>query len=192
MRVGTAIYFGTRRSGSAPGQVGAGILMFVEPHVSEVNIGSSPWPVVALLLFSVGGLLISLCGGGEGRRCSLNADQGMGPNTALLTDAFSLLSLGTARQDANVRHRHGAPIGAMTTRGCPFCVRPTRSHSICRQACPGVHPVAAALLSLYNAITPRLVSRARGSRPRRRLWARTSSGAAISSRFCSLSSSVGF
>jgi hypothetical protein len=54
------LFRNTAIQGLLPGVVGAGILMFVEPHVGEVNIGSSPWPVVAMLLFSVAGLLISL------------------------------------------------------------------------------------------------------------------------------------
>src|SRR5687767_12044856 len=57
--------------GVLPGVVGAGILMFVEPHVGSVNIGSGLWPMVALLFLSAGGFLISLLWWRRGERIFL-------------------------------------------------------------------------------------------------------------------------
>ena len=46
--------------GLIPGVVAGAILMFVKPTVGNVNVGSFAWALVAFLVFSVCGTLISM------------------------------------------------------------------------------------------------------------------------------------
>ena len=45
--------------GVIPGILGGAILMFVQPRVGDENIGSLEWALVAFLVFSICGFLIS-------------------------------------------------------------------------------------------------------------------------------------